>query len=40
MKDGSLSVEIVPNRLYWVCDRTPPVRKGSSYFTVENVGDM
>lgn len=37
MKDGSVNIEIVPNKLFWVCDRTPPVKKGCSYFTIENV---
>lgn len=37
MQSEAANIEIIPNKLYWTCDRTPPVKKGCSYFTIENV---
>ena len=33
----SKQVEIIPERLYWVCDRSPPLLKNSHYFSIDSV---
>lgn len=39
MQGECAKVEIIPNKLYWISDRNPPVKKGCHYFSVDSVND-
>ena len=37
MQSKSTHIEVIPERLFWLSDTSPPSRKGCNYFCVDTV---